>query len=100
MNKKAKIVGRDFVRADFVSDAAYVEFARRTIDTMTRQELINFCVWNDPQGTFTDEACTAEFGSPTSTEDLRNIVRDDSHFSAFAQRDADDDGYSESTAPV
>lgn len=35
------------------------------VETMTRQELIDFCVWNDPNGDAED--CT--------TDELREVVR-------------------------
>lgn len=40
-----------------------------------RKDLIAYCVWNDPNGCYTDKDCKLEFGQPTETETLRAIVR-------------------------
>jgi len=48
-------------------------FAR--VDSMTREELRSFCIWNDPNGCYSDEECLNEFGEVLSTEDMRAIIR-------------------------
>jgi len=48
----------------------------RTIvtETATRDQLIDYCVWNDPNGCYTDSATLLEFGQVADTEALRAIV--------------------------
>jgi hypothetical protein len=56
---------------------ARLKWAFENVETMTRQQLIDFCQWNDPNGSYTDEAVELEFpGEPLGTvEELREIVR-------------------------
>jgi hypothetical protein len=47
------------------------------IENAPRQALIDYCVWNDPNGCFTDDDVKLEFGQSNgwTDEELREIVR-------------------------
>lgn len=49
--------------------------SKLTPKQMTRSQLIDFCVWNDRNGCFTDEEAREELGKPLTDADLRHIVR-------------------------
>ena len=51
------------------------EALRAFADTASRKDIIAYCVWNDPNGCWTDKDCKLEFGRPSETETLRAIVR-------------------------
>jgi hypothetical protein len=46
------------------------------LEDWTREQLMRACTWNDPNGCYTDWDSVIEFGSPTPTHVLRDIVRD------------------------
>jgi hypothetical protein len=41
----------------------------------TRQQLMDYCVWNDANGIWTDEQCEFEGYEPATIEDLRAMIR-------------------------
>lgn len=64
---------RKLTKAETLARLAY---AFENFETMTRDQLIDFCAWNDPNGCYTDSDNVAEFGAPITLETLRDIVRD------------------------
>jgi hypothetical protein len=46
------------------------------LTTCPRDVLIALLEWNDPNGCYSDAACTLEFGQPSETETLRAIAWD------------------------
>jgi hypothetical protein len=49
--------------------------AHLTPEQMTRSQLLDYCKWNDRNGTWTDEDHTREWGRPATDEELRDNVR-------------------------
>jgi len=51
-------------------------------DTSTREELIAWLEWNDPNGVYSDEDCVAEWGEgevmtlPEAQAQVRTVLRD------------------------
>lgn len=41
----------------------------------TRQQLIDYCVWNDPNGVWTDEQAALEGYEPATVADLRAVIQ-------------------------
>ena len=52
------------------------DFQQRLLQTGTREELIAWLCWNDPNGIYTDEASLAEDFPPLTLERARQILRD------------------------
>ncbi|MFO1044808.1 MAG: hypothetical protein U0941_23800 [Planctomycetaceae bacterium] len=52
------------------------DFQQRLLHTGTREELIAWLCWNDPNGIYTDEASWAEDRPPLTLELARQILRD------------------------
>lgn len=45
------------------------------LETGTRQQLIDYCVWNDRHGIWTNEQCELEGYDPPTIENLRATIR-------------------------
>ena len=43
--------------------------------SLTREQLIRVCVWNDRNGCFTDEDSIREFGEPATDDQLREVLQ-------------------------
>lgn len=54
---------------------AKVAMPSKTVDTMSREELINTLQYVDPNGTWTDEASLLEFGEVPTLDELREAAR-------------------------
>ena len=52
------------------------DFQQRLLQTGTREDLIAWLCWNDPNGIYTDEASWAEDRPPLTLELARQILRD------------------------
>lgn len=52
-----------------------LEYVYANLDTLSRDDLIAFCMWNDPNGCYNDEDMLREWGEVSTLEGLRAIVR-------------------------
>lgn len=55
---------------------ARLAYGFANVERLTRNELIDLCVLNDPNGCYRDDECTEECGRPITTDELRAIVRE------------------------
>ena len=49
-------------------------YLKQALKRYTRSQLIDLCMWNDPNGCYSDEAMRLEYGHRSSATDLRAIV--------------------------
>jgi len=47
---------------------------QQLLATGSREDLIAYCKWNDPNGVWSDDDCAAEGIEPATLDDLRAII--------------------------
>ncbi len=54
------------------------QFQQGLIRQGTREQIIEWLAWNDPNGTYTDQDSTAEGGSPLTLEQAKSLMQQQS----------------------
>ena len=52
----------------------YHNLSKREVKEMTREELIDVLMWNDPNGTYNDEDSICEFGEIMTREEAEALI--------------------------
>lgn len=58
------------------TDTARMRYVFANVDTLTRDQLIDFCTAMGANGCYSDAASELELGEPMSTDALREVVRE------------------------